>query len=164
MLVVRTRTLLAVAAIVLAAGGVAAGGAVATRGRSTPSGPALEVRDAVIRAADLYPTSPANPDPKQVATGVVDLADLDGTTAAAKPVRLVAECDCKAGTVEAQQFQDLVVEIHGDAGRLYAGPLSALDTHVVNAKKTKVKVWLADTGKPQAQGVVTTFSFVATPG
>lgn len=163
MSVVRTRTLLAVAAIVLAAGGVAAGGAVATRGPSTPPGPALEVRAAVIRAVDLYPTSSDNPDPRQVATGVVDLAGLDTTSANASPVRLVAECECVPGTVQAQQFEDLVVEIHGDSGTLYAGPLSALDTHIV-AQRTKVKVWLAETGKPQAQGVITKFSLVATSG
>lgn len=162
MLIVRSRTLLAVAAIVLAAGGVAVGEAIATRGPSAAPGPALEVRAGVIQAPDLYPTASDNPDPSQVATGVVDLAGAasDGKT----PVRLAAECECAPGTPEAQQFEDLVVQVEADGGgTVYTGPLSELSAEVVNASKTRVKVWLADTGKPQAQGVETRFALVATP-
>lgn len=158
---VRPRTLLAVAAIVLAAGGVATGGAVATRGSSAAPGLELEVRGAVIEAADLYPTAPDNPDPAQVATGVVRLGD---TAAGANgPVRLAASCECAPGTPEAQQFEDLVIEVVAEDGKVYSGPLSELDADIVDDDKTTVKVWLADTGKPQAQGVETRFSLVATP-
>jgi len=164
MQVVRSRTLLAVAAIVLAAGGVAAGSAVATRGPSTSTGPELEVRDAVVRAVDLYPTSSDHPDPKQVATGVLHLDEFeDDKGKVDRPVRVVAECECEPGSVEAQQFQDLVIEVHAHGGgKVYEGPLADLDAEILKAKKTTLKVWLADTGKPQAQGVVTEFSFIAT--
>ena len=162
--VVRSRTLTAVAAIVLAAGGVATANAVAIRGPSTPVGPELEVRDAVVRAVDLYPTSSADPDPTQVATGVLQLDALAKAKGKAQgPVRVMAACECQPGSVQAQQFEDLVIEVHADdGGKVYAGPLAELDARILNAEKTTVKVWLADTGKPQAQGVVTEFSFIAT--
>src|SRR5688500_6740072 len=114
---VRLRTLTAVAAIVLAAGGEAIGSAVATRVPSTPAGLELEVDEAVIRAVDLYPTSPADPDPKQVAHGVLDLTALDAAEDdVAGPVRLVAECTCEPGSVEAEQFDNLVIEVHAHNG------------------------------------------------
>lgn len=164
---VRSRTLLAVAALVIAAGGVAA--AVATAGSSTPVGRSLIVQDAVIKAYDLFPTSSQNPDPHQVAKGVLDLeafADDDGDERSKPtvPVRLVAECtNCLPGSHQEQQFQDLIIEVTGHGGgKVYEGPLAALDAQLVNAKKTTLKVWLADSGKPQQQGVLTEFSLTAT--
>lgn len=165
MTTVRPRTLLAVAAIVLAAGGVAT--AVATYGSPAPSGPTLVVNEAVITAYDLFPTSPANPDPHHVAEGVLDLAEFDDEHSKPEaPVRLTAACtNCLPGSEQQEQFEALVIEVHGHGGgKLYEGPLSDLDAEVVKAKKTVVKVWLADTGKPQPQGIVTEFSFTATSG
>lgn len=164
---VRPRTLLAVAALVIAAGGVATASAIATRGPSAVPGPELHLIDeTVVVAGELFPTSADSPDPKQVATGKLDLKRLDPTrtTTPNRPVRLAAECtNCAPGSTAAEQYKDLIVEVKSDSGAtVYQGPLAELDAKLTEAKKPEVKVWLADTGKPQVQGVLTEWSFTAT--
>ena len=147
---VRFRTLTAVAAIVLAAGGVAT--AVATHGSPAAQGPAVEVSEALVRAVNLFPTSSSDPDPAQVAVTRLP-ASVDSNDV---PKRLTAACtNCAPGSPEAAQFQDLVVEVVG----VYKGPLQDLDATV--APGAVVKVWLADSGRPQVQGVTSEWSFTS---
>lgn len=108
------------------------------------------MQDALIQAVDLFPTSPADPEPELVAQAPIPLQ-------AEAPARVTAECtNCAPGSQEAAQFEALQVEIGA-----YRGPLALLDATV--APGAVVKVWLADNGKPQAQGVTSTWSFTATP-
>lgn len=107
------------------------------------------MQDAVIQAIDLFPTSSANPEPALVAQAPIALLDD-------APARITAECTCAPGTAAANQFEDLQIEVGP-----YRGPLAQLDATVVPG--AVVKVWLADTGKPQVQGVTTTWSFTTTP-
>jgi hypothetical protein len=134
--------------------------AFATQGSPAAQGPKLEVHDAIIQAPELYPTSPAHPDPAQVASGTLDL----GPETAA-PRRLVVSCtNCTPGSDEAQQFQDLVIEVKAPGeGKVYRGPLAGADGALLNSSSATVKVWLGDTGKPQAQGVTTEWSFSVEP-
>jgi hypothetical protein len=142
----------------MVAGGVAT--AVAMPSPSAPAGPPLQVDQAVIRAENLMPTSSHNPDPKQVAVGVLPLS-------AERPQHLVAECtNCAPGSPEAEQFDALVIEVRSPGspgGKVYRGPLDQLDAVVKaeNNKDVTVRVWLADTGKPQPQGVTSEWSFTA---
>jgi hypothetical protein len=139
----------------MVAGGVVTATAVATSGSRAPAGPVLEVKPALIRARNLYPTSPTHPDPAQVAVAAVE---LEGAPAQ----RVTATCtNCTPGSPEAQQFGDLRVEV-GLPGSptFYTGPLDGLDATV--APGAPLKVWLADSGQPQAQGVITEWSFNAT--
>lgn len=107
------------------------------------------MRPAVVRAVGLMPTSAANPDPTQVATGRLPIG-TDG------PRRLTATCSCAPGTPEAEQFKSLVIEVPG-----YTGPLDQLDATV--AADVPLKVWLADNGRLQAQGLTSEWSFMADP-
>jgi hypothetical protein len=120
------------------------------------SKPVLHVSEALVQAKNLFPTSSADPDPTQVAQGVLPLADE-------APKRLTAVCtNCAPGSPEDQQFHDLVVEFRApDGPAVYRGPLDQLDTTVMPG--AVIKVWLADSGKPQAQGVTSEWSFTATP-
>ncbi|MDQ1436714.1 MAG: hypothetical protein QOK43_343 [Acidimicrobiaceae bacterium] len=120
---------------------------------------------AVMEVRELFPTSSTHPDPQQVAVASLPLAQASTDHSKASPLRLAAACtNCAPGSVEAQQFGDLVIQVQGtDGGQIYRGPLSALDAPVGTAENATVKVWLADTGKPQAQGVTTEWSFVTTP-
>ena len=155
MRVVRYRTLLAVAALVMVAGRVAA--AAVTLGSPSGQNPESRPRAAVIQASNLFPTSATHPDPKVVSEAVLPLE-------AATPHRLAAQCDnCTPGSPEAAQFEALVVEVKSQ-GKVYRGPLQALDAVVQKSNEhVKVRVWLADTGKPQAQGVTSVWSFTAAP-
>ena len=155
MRVVRYRTLLAVAALVMVAGRVAA--AAVTSGSPSVENPVQIARPAVLQASNLFPTSATNPDPTVVTEAVLPLQDR-------KPHRLAAQCtNCTPGSPEAEQFEALVVEVNSH-GRVYRGPLDELDAVVHNAKSdVKVKVWLADTGQPQPQGVTSVWSFTAAP-
>lgn len=110
------------------------------------------MRDAIVQAVDLYPTAPTDPDPKLVAKAVLPIDDEAPTA----PARITAACtNCAPGSAEAQQFEDLQIEVGP-----YRGPLARLDTTVVPG--TVVKVWLADSGKPQVQGVTSVWSFTTT--
>lgn len=152
---VRPRTLLAVAALVMVAGRVAA--AAVTSGSPAPENTSTLPRPALIRAENLFPTSATHPDPTVVTEAVLPLA-VD------EPHRLAAHCtNCTPGSPEAAQFDALVVEILS-AGKVYKGPLGRLDAVVENAgENVKVKVWLAETGQPQPQGVASEWSFTAAP-
>jgi hypothetical protein len=121
------------------------------------TGPALDVRGPVIVSGGLYPTSAVDPDPTLVATGQLPLTADSGRS-------VTAQCtNCTPGSAEAQQFQDLRVRIEapGAVTPVYQGPLATLTAAVPAGTTATVKVWLADTGVPQAQGVTTTWSFTA---
>jgi hypothetical protein len=78
------------------------------------------------------------------------------------PTRLTATCNCEPGSPEAEQFKSLVIEVNGPSGKTFTGPLQQLDTVVGQiAEDVTVRVWLAETGRPQAQGVTTKWSFTA---
>ena len=153
---VRTRTLLAVAAFVIAAGGLSA--AAANPGSPDARNPNAGGKPTVIQAARLFPTSATNPDPKQVVTAHLP---VEGDA----PVRLTAQCTCQPGTAEAAQFDHLVVEVKAPGGKVYTGPLDSLDAVVEKlANDVTVRVWLADNGEVQPQAVTTEWAFTATPG
>jgi hypothetical protein len=156
---VRLRTPLAVAALVMVAGGVAS--ALATPGFSTPgNAPSIQIgTDAgapLVQATNLYPTSRRDPDPRVVAETTLPVK-LDA------PVRLSAQCECAPGTPEADQFSNLAIEVR-TPGHVYDGALGSLDA-TIDAAVTgvTVRVWLVDNGRLQAQGVTSKWTFVAAP-
>ena len=114
-------------------------------------------RPAVIQASNLVPTSATHPDPRVVAEAVLPL----DTKA---PHRIAAACtNCTPGSPEAEQFEALVVEVTSH-GKVYRGPLQSLDALVQRSNdNVKVKVWLADTGQVQPQGVTSQWTFTAAP-
>ena len=119
------------------------------------------MRPAVIRTENLFPTSALHPDPAQVSETRIP-AEVFGAGNA--PTRLTATCECIPGTVEAEQFESLVIEVQAPGGKLYTGPLDSLDAVVDEAPRdVKVRVWLADNGRPQAQGVATQWTLSAQP-
>jgi hypothetical protein len=127
----------------------------ASPGTGAPENLAAVRKTAVIQAGNLFPTSRTSPDPTQVVTARLPVEV--GT-----PTRLTATCNCTPGTPEAEQFKALVVEVKAPGGKVFTGPLTQLDTVVTKvAEDVTVRVWLAETGKPQAQGVTTQWSFTA---
>ncbi|HZQ27913.1 MAG TPA: hypothetical protein VFA94_09450 [Acidimicrobiales bacterium] len=131
----------------MAAGGIALATHQSAR---AATGPALDVHGPVIVSGGLYPTSAVDPDPALVAVGTLPITGQS----------ITARCtNCTPGSPEAQQFQDLRIKVDAP-GAVYQGPLAALDAAVPAGTTATVKVWLADTDVPQAQGVTTTWSFV----
>jgi hypothetical protein len=155
MAAVRSRTLPAVAAIVIAAGGLVK--LFASPSSALPQGPPGTAHGRV-EISDLYPTSPAHPDPQRVVETRVPF-DL------AQPARLTATCQCRPGTAAAVQFSNLVIQVqaHG-GGNVYTGPLNDLNATLPTVTKDMtLRIWLADNGRVQPQGVTTAWTFTATP-
>lgn len=111
-----------------------------------------------VHVANLFPTSRYEPDPERVVETRLPFDVIQAS-------RITAACQCRPGTPESEQYANLVIQIEAPGGgAVYRGPLRSLSATLPDAaNNVVVRVWLADNGRAQREGVTTRWSFMATP-